>query len=136
MSCRRVGAGAGGVGRGVCGASGAAGPMGWGVHGDVDRGDGGRQAGPAVVAVEVAGGGAFDLAGAVAGPAGGQQRGQDGAADDAGQVGLRMAGSGQIPPAAVSWSRAASRAVVKLARSGSVPGRVSTAVTMAMRSSW
>ena len=37
--------------------------------------------------VEVAGGGAFDLAGAVPGPAGGQQGGQDGAADDAGQVG-------------------------------------------------
>jgi hypothetical protein len=31
---------------------------------------------------------------------------------------------------------AASIAVVKLARSGSVPGRVSTAVTIAMRSSW
>jgi hypothetical protein len=31
---------------------------------------------------------------------------------------------------------AASIAVVKLARSGSVPGRVSTAVTMAIRSSW
>src|SRR6266436_3866900 len=31
---------------------------------------------------------------------------------------------------------AASVAVVKLARSGSVPGRVSTAVTIAMRSSW
>jgi len=42
----------------------------------------------------------------------------------------------QMPAAAVSWSRAASRAVVKLARSGLVPGRVSTAVTMAMRSSW
>ena len=49
----------------------------------------------------------------------------------------RSAGpSGQMPAAAVSWSRAASRAVVKLARSGSVPGRASMAVTMAMRSSW
>ena len=49
----------------------------------------------------------------------------------------RSAGlSGQIPAAAVSWSLAASIAVVKLARSGSVPGRVSTAVTMAIRSSW
>ena len=52
-----------------------------------------------VVAVEVAGGGAFDLAGAVAGPAGGQQGGQDGAADDAGQVGGRGAdpcGGGEL----------------------------------------
>ena len=49
----------------------------------------------------------------------------------------RSAGpSGQIPAAAVSWSLAASIAVVKLARSGSVPGRVSIAVTMAIRSSW
>ena len=49
----------------------------------------------------------------------------------------RSAGpSGQSPAAAVSWSLAASIAVVKLARSGSVPGRVSMAVTMAMRSSW
>jgi hypothetical protein len=49
----------------------------------------------------------------------------------------RSAGpAGQMPRAAVSSSRAASRAVVKLARSGLVPGRVSTAVTMAMRSSW
>jgi hypothetical protein len=40
----------------------------------------------------------------------------------------RSAGpSGQIP-VAVSWSLAASIAVVKLARSGSVPGRVSMAV--------
>jgi hypothetical protein len=41
-----------------------------------------------------------------------------------------------MPQAAVSWSRAVSRAVVKLVRSGSVPGWVSTAVTMAMRSNW
>jgi hypothetical protein len=70
----------------------------------------------AVVAVEVPGGGAFDLAGAVPGAAAGP--------------------SGQIPAAAVSWSLAVSIAVVKLARSGSVPGRVSTASTMVMRSSW
>ena len=37
--------------------------------------------------VEVPGGGAFDLAGAVPGAAGGQQGGQDGPADRAGQVG-------------------------------------------------
>src|SRR5262249_51359034 len=49
----------------------------------------------------------------------------------------RSAGpSGQTPAAGVSWSRAASIAVVKLARSGSVPGRVSMAVTIAVRSSW
>jgi len=65
--------------------------------------------------------------------AGGHQRGQHGPAIAPG----RSAGpSGQIPAAAVSWSLAASIAVVKLARSGSVPGRVSTAVTIAIRSSW
>ena len=85
------------------------------------------------VVVEVAGGGAFDLAGAEAGTAGGQQGGQDGAADDTGQV---SRAGGADSRAAVSWSRAASRAVVKLARSGLVPGWVSMAVTMAMRSSW
>jgi hypothetical protein len=63
----------------------------------------------------------------------GQQGGQDGPADGAGQV---DGPSGQMLRAAVSWSRAASMAVVKLARSGSVPGRVSTASTMAIRSSW
>jgi single-stranded DNA-binding protein len=36
-----------------------------------------------------------------------------------------------MPAAAVSWSRAACRAMVKLARSGLVPGQVSTASTMA-----
>jgi hypothetical protein len=60
---------------------------------------------------------------AVAGPAGGQQGGQDGTADGAGQVG---GASGQTPAAAVSWSRAVSKAVVKLARSGRLrrPGQV------------
>lgn len=44
----------------------------------------------------------------------------------------RSAGpSGQMPRAAVSSSRAVSIAVVKLAWSGSVPGQVSTAETMA-----
>ena len=56
-----------------------------GADGDVDRGDGGGMGRAAVVAVEVPGGGAFDLAGAVSGAAGGQQRGQDGAADGAGR---------------------------------------------------
>jgi len=56
--------------------------------------------GAAVIAVEVAGGGAFDLAGAEAGTAGGQQSGQDSPADDAGQVngavGADAAGSGEL----------------------------------------
>src|ERR1019366_3862329 len=68
----------------------AAGPAGAqrrrGADGDVDRGDGGNGAGPAVVTVEVSGGGAFDLAGAEAGPPGGQQGGKDSPTDDAGQV--------------------------------------------------
>ena len=58
-----------------------------GADGDAERGDHGDGVGSLVAVVEVAGGGAFDLAGAEAGPAGGQQGGQDGAADDAGQVG-------------------------------------------------
>src|SRR3954465_5253299 len=40
-----------------------------GVYGDFDRGDGGRGGGAAIIAVEVAGGRALDLAGAVAGAA-------------------------------------------------------------------
>ena len=100
---------------------------------DADIGDGGDGVRAAVVAAEVARGGALDLAGAVTGRDG-QQGGQDGTADDTGQVGRAIQAVSLRP--AVSWSRAASRAVVKLARSGSVPGRVSTAVTMAMRSSW
>ena len=93
---------------------------------------------PAVVAVEVAGGGVLDLAGAPAGSAGWQQGGQDGPADDPEQVELAGGGpiGGRIASAAMSWSRAACRAVVKLARSGLVSGRVSTALTMAIRSSW
>ena len=84
------------VGPGLTGRGGTNGAMtsafawvpvdGWRVHGDVDGGDGGRWAGAAVVAVEVAGCGAFDLAGAVAGPPCGQQGGQNGPADNAGQV--------------------------------------------------
>jgi hypothetical protein len=84
----------------------------------------------AVVAVQVLGGGAFDFADAVPGAAGGQQGGPDGPADGAGQV---AGPSGQMPRAAVSSSRAAFIAVVKLARSGSVPGQVSTAETTARR---
>ena len=114
------------------------GPAGLEVHrrgadGDVDRGDGGGAGRAAVVAVEVPGGGAFDLAGAVA-----RRRAGSSVASTARPIAPgRSAGpSGQTPAAAVSWSLAASIAVVKLARSGSVPGRVSTAVTMAIRSSW
>ena len=44
--------------------------------------------------------------------------------------------AGVMPGAAVSWSMAVWTAVVKLARSGSVPGRVAVASVMAMRSSW
>ena len=87
----------------------------------------------AVVAAEVAGGGALDLAGAVAGTAGGQQGRQDSAADDAGQVGWALGADARGGDELVAGG---SRAVVKLARSGLVPGRVSTALTMAMRSSW
>ena len=63
---------------------------------------------PAVVAVEVAGGGAFDLAGAVAGPPGLQEAVQDGAADPADARGV--AGVGDAA-GGVTWSRAVSRAV-------------------------
>src|SRR5690348_14748947 len=67
----------------------AAGPAGLevrrrGADGDVDRGDGGGMGRAAVLAVEIPGGGAFDLAGAEPGAAGGQQRGQHGPADRAG----------------------------------------------------
>ena len=64
----------------------------------------------------VAGCGAFDAAGTVAG----QQRGQDCAADGAGLVSGVI---GADSRGTMSWSRAAPRAGVKLARSGSVPGR-------------
>lgn len=40
------------------------------------------------------------------------------------------------PVARMTWSRAVSRAMVKPVRSGSVPGRDSAALTMAMRSNW
>jgi len=86
-----------------------------GEDGDVDGADDGRGSRAAGVTVEVAGGGAFDLAGAVAGPPGGQLGGQDRAPDDAGQV---SGTGGQMPRAAVTWSRAFSRAVVKLEPGG------------------
>jgi len=53
-----------------------------GAHGDADVGDDRDDAGALVAVVEVAGGGAFDLAGAEPGTAGRQQGSQDGAADD------------------------------------------------------
>ena len=40
------------------------------------------------------------------------------------------------PAAWMSWSRAAFRAMVKLARSGSVPGTVAVASAMAVRRTW
>src|ERR1039458_5674179 len=82
----RAGQGGGlAVGPALAGAGGGV-IEGRGAHGDGDRGDRGGGVGSLVAVVEVAGGGAFDLAGAEPGPAGGQQGGQDGAADDAGQV--------------------------------------------------
>ena len=115
--------------RGVPGpaAARAAGARGRGAHGNADRGDSRDGVGPAVVAVEVAGGGALDLAGAEARP---PCRGSIVARTARPMAPVRSAGpSGQTPAAAVSCSRAASRVVVKLARAGSVPGTVSTAVT-------
>ena len=41
-----------------------------------------------------------------------------------------------MPRAAVTWSRAVSRAAVKLARSGSVPGTDSAAAVIAIRIAW
>ena len=41
-----------------------------------------------------------------------------------------------MPRAAMTCSRAASSATVKLARSGSVPGTVPAAAVIAMRSAW
>ena len=81
---------AGGRGRAVGsrgGAGRAGGPRG-GTRMVICTGVIGRQgrSGRLVVADVVAGGGAFDLAGAVARAAGGQQVGQDGTADPAGQV--------------------------------------------------
>jgi len=40
------------------------------------------------------------------------------------------------PAARMTWSRAAFRAMAKLARSGSVPGTVAAASAMAVRSAW
>jgi len=40
------------------------------------------------------------------------------------------------PAARMTWSRAAFRAMVKLARCGSVPGTVLTASAMAVRRAW
>ena len=40
------------------------------------------------------------------------------------------------PAARMTWSRAALRAMVKLARPGSVPGTVAAASAMAVRSAW
>src|SRR5262249_6661152 len=55
-----------------------------GDDGDLDPGDPCGQFGPALVADVVAGGGTFHFPGAVARPPGGQQAGEDGAADPAG----------------------------------------------------
>ena len=46
------------------------------------------------------------------------------------------AGPAMTPAARMTWSRAAFRAMVKLARSGSVPGTVAAASAMAVRSAW
>jgi len=58
------------------------------VHDDLDAGDGGRQVGPLVVAVEVSGCGVLKPACAPAGSAGWKERGQDGATDGTEEVGL------------------------------------------------
>ena len=47
-----------------------------------------------------------------------------------------MVGPGVTPAARMSWSRAAFRAMVKLARSGSVPGTVAAASAIAVRRAW
>ena len=46
------------------------------------------------------------------------------------------AGPARTPAARMTWSRAALRAIVKLARSGSAPGWVAAASAMAARSAW
>ena len=58
---------------------------------------------------------------------------QDGLADGPCQVG---GGAGGDARGRTTWSRAAFRAVVKLARSGSVPGSAAEASAMAVRSAW
>ena len=45
-------------------------------------------------------------------------------------------GPARTPAVRMTWSRAAFRATVKLARSGSVPGTVPAASAMAVRSTW
>src|SRR5215813_506312 len=50
--------------------------------------------------------------------------------------GRSMVGPAMTPAAWTSWSRAAFRARVKLARSGSVPGWVVVASAMAVRRIW
>ena len=47
-----------------------------------------------------------------------------------------MTVSAMMPAAWTIWSRAVFRAMVKLARSGSVPGRLSVASIIAVRSVW
>ena len=47
-----------------------------------------------------------------------------------------VTGPARTPAARMTWSRAAFRATVKLARSGSVPGTVPAASAMAVRSTW
>ena len=93
--------------RAGCTAAVAVGPAGHqvdgrGADGDVDGGDGGGMGRAAVVAVQVPGSGAFDLADAVPGVARGQQGGQDGPANGAGQVdgAIRAdaAGCGELIP--------------------------------------
>ena len=46
------------------------------------------------------------------------------------------AGPARTPAARMTWSRAAFRAIVKLARSGSMPGTVPAASAIAVRSAW
>ena len=47
-----------------------------------------------------------------------------------------MTGPAMTPAARMTWSRAVFRAMVKLARSGSVPGTVTAASAIAVRSAW
>jgi len=98
-----------------------------GDDGDVDRGDGGGMGRAAVVTVAVPGGSASDLSGAEPVTAGGSSVASTARPIAPGRSawpiapGTSAGPSGQIPAAAASWSRAASIAVVKLARAGSVP---------------
>src|ERR1700692_3242741 len=47
-----------------------------------------------------------------------------------------VTGPAVTPAARITWSRAVFRAMVKLARSGSVPGAVAEASAMAVRRAW